>query len=173
VDTAGCPSLGPDDAPVTLVEFADFRCSYCIRARPVVERLHREYPDDLRIVFKHLPVVSPDSHRIALAAAAAQRQDAFWEMHDLLFQLAAHPVTEPLLRRHAEELGLDPDRLSADLRAPEVEARVRADVAEADRLGVRGTPSFFVNGLWLHGYQPYEKLRDAVEAELSAASARP
>jgi protein-disulfide isomerase len=149
------------------VEFADFRCRYCRAAGPVLERIHAAYPREVRIVFKHLPVVSEASGRAAIAALAAQRQGRFWEMHDVLFEHQDQPLTEPLLRREAGALGLDLERFSADLRSEQLVAVVNADLSEADRLGIQGTPAFFVNGRPLAGWQSFEALRSVIEEELA------
>jgi protein-disulfide isomerase len=162
--TAGAPARGPADAAVTLVVFADFRCPYCRQMLPVLERLLAAHPQELRLVFKNLPVVSPDSGRAAIAALAAGRQGRFWEMHDRLFALQGAPLEERLVLREAQQLGLDVELLRADLRRPELRAAVEADRAEAERLGVSGTPAFFVNGVHLAGAQSFEALERAVEA---------
>lgn len=167
------PARGPDDAPVTIVEFADFRCIYCRKMLPVLQRVLAAYPNDVRLVFLHLPVVSDDSGRAAVAAVAAGRQGAFWPMHDFLFQLQGQPLDEEVLREGARELGLDPERFSRDLRSPEALAVVEQDVAAATRLGVRATPTFFVNGRMLEGTRSFDSLRQLIEEELKMAGPRP
>jgi protein-disulfide isomerase len=169
VDAAGAPARGPEDAPVRIVEFGDFRCRYCRGMLPILERVRAAYPKRVRIAYMHLPVVSQTSARAAIAAVAAQRQGAFWPMHDRLFALQGENLSEALLLAHVSDLGLDPSRFSADLRSPEVEAVVRADLAEAERIGIRGTPAFFVNGRYLPGAQSYGSLVRAIERELEPA----
>jgi len=164
------PSRGPAAAPVRIVEFADFRCGHCRRAVTVMNRVLEAYPGRVRHEFRHFPGVDGDtSVRAALGAASAQRQGRFWEMHELLFEMQGEPIDEDALRARATQLGLDVERFSTDLRGPETAAVVNADIVEADRLGVRGTPGFFVNGLYLRGYQSFEALRDVIEAELAKA----
>ena len=169
IDAAGAPARGPEDAPVLIVEFGDFRCRYCRKMLPSLDRVRSVYPERVRIAYMHLPVVSQTSARAAIAAVAAQRQGAFWPMHDRLFALQGETLTEVLLRVHVRDLGLDAERFSADLRSPEVEAVVRGDLAEASRIGIRGTPAFFVNGRYLPGAQSYELLARAIERELARA----
>lgn len=169
IDAAGAPARGPEDAPVLIVEFGDFRCRYCRKMLPILDRVRSVYPERVRIAYMHLPVVSQTSARAAIAAVAAQRQGAFWPMHDRLFALQGETLTEVLLRVHVRDLGLDAERFSADLRSPEVEAVVRGDLAEASRIGIRGTPAFFVNGRYLPGAQSYESLARAIERELARA----
>lgn len=174
VETIGAPARGPDDAPVRLVEFGDFRCRYCKTMLPILDRIRETYPNQLRLLFKHFPVVSEASWRAAIAAVAAQRQGKFWEMHDVLFELQDQALTEPVLRRYARGFGIDAERFSADLRSPEVEAVVRADFAEADRIGISGTPAFFINGRYLQGSQSYPSLKQVIDRELnSEEAARP
>jgi len=153
---------------VSLVEFGDFRCAYCRRMLPVLARVRAEYPDQVRLVFMHFPVTAPDSGRAAIAAVAAQEQGRFWEMHDALFALQDQPLTKPALLADAQRLGLDVERFEADLRREELVERVRSDLAQGERLGLAGTPAFFVNGRPLLGAQSYEALAQAIETELAA-----
>ena len=138
---------GPDDAPVTLVEYADFECPYCGQAEPVVRELLAQFGGDLRYVFRHLPLVDVHEHAqlAAEAAEAAGAQGRFWEMHDLLF---AHQdaLTLQDLERYARELGLDVERFAERLRTRKYAPRIARDVDSADQSGVAGTPSFFING---------------------------
>jgi protein-disulfide isomerase len=167
-DLTGAASRGPQDAPVTLVEFADFRCPYCRQMASVLRELSAAYPTQVRIVFKHMPIVAQDSGRAAVAAEAAGRQGRFWAMHDALFALQGRALTEPLMLQQAQALGLDVARFAADLRDPALLARVRADAAEAQRLGLSATPSLLVNGRLFTGAQTLSTLRTAVDAELAA-----
>ncbi len=171
VRSAGAPARGNPEAVVTIVEFADFRCHHCRSMLPVLSRVLAAYPDDVRHVFLHFPVVSAESGRAAVAAVAAERQDRFWEMHDFLFQLQGQRLDEEVLREWARQQGLDVERFSADLRRDELVERVQADLAEANRLGLRGTPAYFVNGVYLPGTRSFESFRQLVEAELRRAPA--
>src|SRR5262249_10561446 len=108
---------GPEDAPVTLVEYGDFECPYCGRAEPVLRELVAEFGDELRFVFRDLPLtdVHPNAQLAAEAAEAAAAQGKFWEMHDLLFQ-HQDALTSTDLVRYAKELALDVDRFRDELR---------------------------------------------------------
>ncbi|MEA2301519.1 MAG: hypothetical protein QOE44_2054 [Solirubrobacteraceae bacterium] len=156
---------GRDDAPVTLVEYANFECPFCGRAEPIVRELLAEYGDDLRYVFRHLPLadVHPHAEMAAEATEAAHAQGVFWEMHDLLF---AHQgdLTVRDLRRYAEQLGLDVGRFTEELRRRRYAPRVSADIAGADASGVSGTPSFFINGRRHHGVYDVATLTRAVRS---------
>ena len=163
---------GRDDAPVTLVEYANFECPYCGRAEPTIRELLAENGDDLRYVFRHLPLadVHPHAQMAAEATEAAHAQGAFWEMHDLLF---AHQgdLTPRDLRSYAEQLGLDVGRFVDDLRRRRYAPRVNADIASADASGVSGTPSFFINGRRHHGVYDVAALSAAVHAARAMAPA--
>jgi len=144
------------DAPVTIVEFSDFRCPYCRRVQPTLARLLETHPEQVRLVFKHFPVVAPDSGRAAVAAVVAGWQGRFWEMHDALFALQGQPLTEEAVLSAAAELGLDVERYRQDLRDPAALALVQADARSARRLGITGTPFFLVDGRPLRGARPYQ-----------------
>jgi Na+/H+ antiporter NhaA len=161
---------GVDDAPITLVEYGDFECPYCGQAEPIIRGLLSACDDDLRFVFRHLPLsdVHPHAQMAAEAAEAAAAQGAFWPMHDLLF---AHQdeLTLRALRGYAEELALDVERFADDLRRRRHAARVRDDVATADSSGVTGTPTFFINGRRHYGAYDTESLLAAVRSARTAA----
>ena len=155
---------GPRDARVVLVEYGDFECPYCGQAEPVVRELLRDFAE-VRYVWRHLPLndVHPHAQLAAEAAEAAAVQGAFWEMHDLLLdhQDALRP---PDLMGYAEQLGLDVDRFSNDLRERAGAARIAEDVDSADLSGVSGTPTFFVNGQRHYGAYDIYTLSAAVHA---------
>lgn len=155
---------GRVDAPVTLVEYGDFDCPYCGHAAPTIEKLLDRLPDDLRYVFRHLPLsdVHRDAQLAAEAVEAAGAQGRFWEMHDRL--MAEEHVGAPTIRRHAEELGLDRERFVEDLHRHRHASRVARDVQSADESGVSGTPTFFVNGRRHHGVYDIDALTRAVKA---------
>jgi Na+/H+ antiporter NhaA len=156
---------GDDNAPVTLVEYGDFECPFCGRAEPVVRELLNDFGHDLRYVFRHLPLsdVHPRALLAAEAAEAADDQGAFWEMHDLLFE--HQDALEPRnLMGYAEELDLDLERFTDQLRRHEHAGRIASDVDDADLSGVSGTPTFFVNGMRHQGAYDIDTLTAAVRA---------
>ena len=147
VDPARDHVRGSDDALVTLLEYGDYECPYCGQAEVVVRELLASFGDDLRYVWRHLPLndVHPHAELAAEAAEAAAGQGRFWEMHDEL--LAHQDRLEPVdLMRYARELGLDVDRFWDDVRESRNADRIADDVASADASGVTGTPAFFING---------------------------
>jgi protein-disulfide isomerase len=155
---------GPAEAPVTLVEYGDFECPYTRRARPVVRRLGQEFGDRLLFVFRNFPLtrIHPHAQAAAEAAEAAASQGRYWEMHDLLFDNQRHLEDEDL-RRYAQQLGLDPERFERELAQHAHAHRVREDLRGGLKSGVRGTPTFFVNGLRHDGPNDLATLRAAVE----------
>ena len=156
---------GGRDAPVTLVEYGDYECPYCGQAEEVIRELLSAFGDDVRYVWRHLPLndVHPSAQLAAEAAEAAAAQGKFWPMHDVL--LAHQDELRPAhLRHYAEEIGLDIDRFRDDLRRRERLARVATDVASADASGVAGTPTFFINGRRHYGAYDVAALTAAVEA---------
>ncbi len=154
---------GAPDAPVTVVEYGDFECPYCGQAEPIVRDLLASFGDDLRYVWRHLPLndVHPNAQMAAEAAEAAGSQGAFWEMYDSLLS-HQDELDPPGLHRQAEALGIDPDRFEEELRSREHAPRVSEDVAGADASGVAGTPTFFVNGRRHQGAYDTATLTDSV-----------
>ena len=155
---------GPVDAPLTLVEYGDFECPFCARATGNARKLRALLGDELRYVFRHLPLsdVHPRAEMAAHAAVAADRQDRFWEMHDLLFAHQDRLDVEDLIG-YAERLGLDVEVFLDDLHSREVDDRVRSDVASAEASGARGTQTFFVGNRRHRG--PYDA--ETLAAELT------
>jgi len=158
---------GGDDAPLTLVEYADFECEYCGQAESIVRELVASYDTELRYVYRHLPLTDVHEHAelAAEAAEAAGEFGLFWEMHDLLFANNDALEYDDILR-YAEQLGLDVEKLSDALLSRKHAVRVARDVESADASGVAGTPSFFINGRRLHGSYDLASLRAALEREL-------
>ncbi len=156
---------GSEQAPVTLVEYGDYQCPYCGQAEVVVRELLVSFGDDLRYVWRHLPLsdVHPNAQMAAEATEAAAAQDAFWEMNDQLLQHQDALAPEDL-GRYAEELGLDVDRFWDELQRRKYAGRVAEDVASADTSGVAGTPGFFINGRRHQGAYDIETLTAAVRA---------
>jgi Na+/H+ antiporter NhaA len=164
---------GPDAAPVTLVEYGDYECPYCGQAEIVVRELLDSFGDELRYVWRHLPLsdVHPDAQMAAEAAEAAGAQGAFWDMHDVLLD-HQDELSPPDLGRHAERLGLDVERFWDELRRRRHAPRIADDVASADASGVAGTPTFFINARRHQGAYDIETLTRAVERARNRARLR-
>jgi Na+/H+ antiporter NhaA len=163
---------GAPDAPVTLVEYGDYECPYCGQAEVVVRELLGEFGDDLRYVWRHLPLndVHSSAQMAAEAAEAAAAQGAFWEMHDKLLE-HQDELSPRDLGRYAEEIGLDLDRFWDDVRRHAHSEHIADDVASADASGVAGTPSFFINGKRHHGAYDVTTLTQVVRAARARAEA--
>jgi protein-disulfide isomerase len=164
---------GPEDARVTLVEYGDFECPYCGRAEPVIRELLSSFGDDVRYVWRHLPLndVHADAQLAAEASEAASAQGRFWEFYDEL--LAHQDALSPAALEHcAERLDLDVERFWHEVRRHEHEPRVAEDVASADASGVSGTPSFFVNGRRHQGAYDIGTLTAAVRSARRRAELR-
>jgi protein-disulfide isomerase len=153
---------GPCEAPITLVEYADFECQFCGQAEPIVRELLADF-GDIRYVWRHLPLrdVHPHAQFAAEASEAAARQGAFWALHDLLLDHQGALLTSDLVG-YAEQLGLDVARFTNDLHRHAGAARVAQDVDSADHSRVSGTPTFFLNGQRHHGAYDIETLSNAV-----------
>jgi protein-disulfide isomerase len=164
---------GPEDAPVTLVEYGDFQCPYCGQAESVIRELVSSFGDDIRYVWRHLPLndVHGNAQLAAEASEAAAAQGRFWELYDAL--LSHQDELEPrAIARYAEQAGLDMDRFWDDLRRHEHAQRVSEDVGSADSSGVSGTPTFFINGRRHYGAYDIDTLTSAVKAARQRAKAR-
>jgi Na+/H+ antiporter NhaA len=165
VDPAVDHIRGPVDAPMTLVEYGDFECPFCAKATGAARELRARFGDDLRYVFRHLPLadVHPHAELAARAAVAADRQGRFWDMHDALFANQAELEMSDLITR-AAELDLDMEQFLNDLESAETAWRVRSDVASAEASGARGTPTFFVGTKRHTGPHDAESLGAELEA---------
>ncbi len=168
VNTKGSPSIGPETAAVTMIEFSDFQCPYCARVGPTLKQIQEEYGDDVRIVFKHLPLSihakAPAAHA---AAEAAALQGKFWEMHDKIFAGQREMSPEKYVE-YAIEIGLDVAQFERDAASPEVKSRVDADVKEAAQIGATGTPAFYINGLFVSGAKPFSAFKEIIDKELAS-----
>jgi protein-disulfide isomerase len=169
IDIDGSPVIGPADAKVTIVEFADFQCPYCLRANPTVDKILADYPKEVRRVFKHFPLSfhqqAMNAHRATLAA---KEQGKFWEMHDLVFK-SPQSLDEATMKAHAKTLGLDLAKFEKDYASDKVKEVIDRDIKQGQTVGVRGTPAFFINGRLLSGAQPYEAFKARIDEELKAS----
>ncbi len=150
---------GPTDAPLTLVEYGDYQCSYCGAAYPIIKRLQKTLGKKLRFVFRNFPVTQ--AHPYAMIAAetaeAAALQGKFWEMHDLLYE--QQTLLEPdIIPSWAKRIGLDIDKFGNDIKQGVVKKRIKEDRQSGIRSGVNGTPTFYVNGTRYDGLYDYDSL---------------
>lgn len=164
---------GNEDAPVTIIEFSDFECPYCIRAQETTAKVREHYGDKVRFVFKDFPL---DFHKKAMVAHVAQRcvaeiqPDKYWKFFDTLFDKdrSKDILSEEGVLTAAAGLGIDTKELDQCLNDPEKEAAVQADIELGKSVGVQGTPAFIINGKFLSGAQPFEAFQEIIDAELEA-----
>ena len=170
VEIGEAPIKGPKDALVTIVEWSDFQCPFCNRVSPTLAQIEEEYGDKVRLVFKHMPLsIHPQAPQAHAASEAAHRQGKFWEMHDRIFA-NQRDLSIATLESHAQAIGLDMDQYAKDVADASVKARIDDDMKQAAGLNVTGTPSFFINGRFLSGAQPFENFKRAIDAAIERAS---
>ena len=169
VASADHPSRGAASAPVTIVEFGDFQCPFCRAAENSLEEVRQKYGDQIRVVYMDFPL-SFHSHAMdaARAARCAADQDKFWPFHDALF-LDQKKLEPNDLKQTAAKLGLDSNKFNSCFASDKHDASIRKDIAEGNKLGVTGTPTFFINGRELMGAQPPEKFNEVIDEELARA----
>jgi len=158
------PSLGPDDAPVTIIEFSDYRCGYCRKVEPVVRQLLERYPSELRLVSRHYPL-NQVSRGAAEAAACANEQGRFWEFHGKLFASGGKLDAESL-QEYASDVELDLEAFQICVDERRFQADIEADLVAGREAGVSGTPAFFVNGIPIKGARPLDAFVAVIEKEL-------
>jgi protein-disulfide isomerase len=162
------PSLGPADAPITIVEFSDFNCPYCEKWQTeTFPTLMAAYPNQIRFVYRDFPITSQESLAAAQAANCAGEQDAYWAFHDSLLT-GGLDLGRDAYTQYATRLGLDAEALLACLDSGKYNDEVEADARYAAGLGVSGTPTFFINGLPLVGAQPLAEFQAVIESELDS-----
>lgn len=165
---------GDDRAPLTLVEYGDYECPYCGRAYPIIKRVQERFGERLRFVFRNFPLAEIHPHALhaaeaAESVAARAGNDAFWVMHDLLFEHQRN-LADATLADLAARAGADAAAVLGDLESEAIESRVRDDFMSGVRSGVNGTPTFFINGRRYDGSWDEESLVEALEAASPAAA---
>jgi protein-disulfide isomerase len=176
VELGDSPSRGPENAPVTIVEWADFECAFCARAVPLFEEVQHAYPNQIRLVYKQFPLeMHVHSAQKARLALAASNQGKFWEMHAALFAGRGGQLDDSAIRQLAAELNLEPERLLSDMQAPETAERLARDRTQADKLGLKGTPFVVINSRHFDFafFDLEEDLRTWIDVELELKSKTP
>jgi protein-disulfide isomerase len=165
----GAPVKGAMDALVTIVEFSDFQCPFCAQVEPTIKKILAEYKGQVRVVWRDLPLAfHANAKPAAIAARAANQQGKFWPMHDILLKNQEN-LDAADLEKYAKAIGLNMTKFKAALQDKKLQDAVEADAAMADRIGARGTPSFYVNGKFLSGAQPLETFKSKIDEELDRA----
>jgi len=174
IDDPSAPSFGPKDAPVVLVEFSDFQCPFCSRVVPSIEQVRKNYPNNVRVVYRQFPLTSihPNAQKAAEASLCAQEQGKFWEMYDAMFK-EQDKLDVPSLKEKAQKIGLKTDQFNACLDNGKYAPKVQAEVELGSKIGVNGTPALFVNGRQVPGgAAPYESIARLIDDELQRAKAK-
>jgi protein-disulfide isomerase len=170
VASAGHPSSGAKDAPVTLVEFSDFQCPYCRAAEPTVQAVRQKYGDKIRFVYMDFPLgMHAHAMDAANAAQCAGDQGKFWQYHDALF--ADQGKLAPAdLKATAAKLGLDTKKFAACFDSQQHDGEIRAEEAQGSADGVSATPTFFVNGREIEGAEPLPTFESTIDQEMATAA---
>lgn len=170
VNSEGFPSKGPENAIITIVEFADFQCPFCAELFKTLREVEKNYSQTVRIVYRQFPLpnVHPDALKAAEAALCAFDQQRFWELHDAMFEDNRY-IDVVSLKAKASGLELDTAMFNDCVDSGKNAARIREDVLEATKLGVAATPTLFINGRYLTGARPYEEIANVINEELSIA----
>lgn len=168
VDDGGNYFMGPKDAPVTIVEFADFQCPFCARMVPTLTEVIEKYKGKVRWVYRDFPLreIHPEALPAAVAANCAGAQGKYFEMHHALFE-NYRTLGAPLYKELAGKLDLDGSKFEACLRDPQMENEVLRDAQEGQNLGINGTPAYFVNGRKLGGAVDVNEFSRLIDAELA------
>jgi protein-disulfide isomerase len=172
VDDGGNPALGPANAPITIVEFSDYQCPYCRQwYSQVYPRLLQAYPDKIRFVYRDFPLSSihPEAEPAAEAADCAGEQGRYYDFHDKLFT-GELELSSAAYTQYAQELGLDQVKFKDCVSSQRFKNEVMTDSESAANLGVRSTPTFFINGVILIGAQPFEAFKEVIDKELSGTA---
>lgn len=166
----GRPSLGPSNAPVKIIEFADFQCPFCARVEPTVQQLLRTYGDKVQFTYVNFPLaVHPYAFQAAQAAECAEQQGKFWPYHNELFANQSKLDIKDL-KALADKVGLKAKEFDTCLDQGKSKDAVAHDVSAGQKLGVTGTPSFFINGRLLVGDQPFNEFKTIIDEELARAA---
>jgi protein-disulfide isomerase len=164
--TVGAPTLGAPDAAVEIVVFSDFECTYCAKSVPLFKQVLETYPGKVKLAFKNFPLgMHKNARNASVAALAAERQGKFWPMHDLLFE-NYNKLNPKKIRELAEQLGLDRKQFDQDRNDPALLQMINADLQEGQNVGVRGTPTVFINGRLLQK-RDIEGFKQIIEEELT------
>jgi protein-disulfide isomerase len=163
------PMLGDAAAPITIIEFSDYQCSFCRKWHvETYDRLLAEYGDQIRFVYRDLPLdgIHPDAISAAEAAQCAHDQNRYWDFHDALFSMK-YDLSVAAYAQYATELGLDTQAFNDCIASRKHQNEVAADAQAAYDLGVQSTPTFFINGIPLIGAQPYSAFKNLIDKELA------
>lgn len=172
IDTNDSPMLGPENAPITIVEYSDFQCPYCAKAEKTVKQIIRNYPGKVKVVYKQYPL---DFHKDAFRASEAslcaneQSSELFWKLHDYMLDNPRN-LNENNLIQQAANLGAKESQFAQCLASKKYANKVKREIREGQAIGVQSTPMFFVNGITVKGAQPYSVFKELIDEELRRES---
>jgi protein-disulfide isomerase len=167
LDLTDTPVKGNPGAPVTIVEFVDYECPHCKKVQPVLRQMLEEYPDEVKVFFKHYPLGAHTNARTAAeAGVAAHRQGKFWAYNDKLWA-NADSLTPAAMEQFAKDVGLDVGKWRADFESEATKARVQKDRDLGEALGIASTPTIYINGRQFTDNRDPESLRDWINEELN------
>ncbi|MBX9838646.1 MAG: DsbA family protein [Silvanigrellaceae bacterium] len=168
VEIGNSPSKGPADAPVTIVEFADFQCPFCATAQPIVEEVLKQYKGKVRYVFKNYPLVQihPEAIPAAIAAECANKQNKYWQMHDALFE-NHKKLGDETYTMIAQKIGLKIEEFNSCRKDQAVHDKINSEMEYGQSLGINATPAFYINGVQLMGALPKSEFEKVINNELS------
>ena len=170
IEAGDSPSKGNSNAPVTMIEFSDFQCSFCGRFfSQTLSEIEKEYVNTgkVRFVYKHLPLdFHPQANPAALASECAREQGKFWEYHDLIFENQAS-LGESSYKAWAGQLNLEQAQFNECFDSKKYQDRVTRDAQQAAQAGISGTPGFLINGILVSGAQPFVNFKQVIDAELT------
>ncbi len=165
VGSRDSPSLGNASAPITLIEFSDYECTYCKTAEPVVQKILQAYGDKIRFVYSDYPLdFNANARPAAQAARCAEQQEQFWPYHAKL--MASQELHREKYQSISDKVGLDREQFDACLESEDSNAAIDRDVADGEAVGVSGTPAFFINGRMISGAQPFARFKELIDKEL-------
>lgn len=170
-DFKGRPSAGPENAPITILEFSDFHCPFCKRVGPTLEEVMKNYKGKVRRIWRHFPLpMHAGADRTHQASECAHEQGKFWEYHDKIFENQAQAKNEGALVSFAKQIKLDQNKFKKCLSQEKYKKLIQQEMAKGSKAGVRGTPTLFVNGQRLPGAVPYESFDSIIKSELAKKS---
>jgi len=160
--------LGNVNAKVTLVEYSDFECPFCLRHQDTLNQIINDYPNDVRLVYRHFPLsFHPEAQKASEASECASKQGKFWEMHDAIFaENAKGTMSVERWKSLARELGLNGSDFDECVDSGETAGRIASDLQEGTVAGIQGTPGTFVNGSLVEGAVPYATFKSIIDAQL-------
>ena len=167
-NVGNAPVTGPADAPVTIIEYADYECPYCQKAEPSLKKIREQYSGKVRFAYKSFPLPShPHAQKAAEAALCAGQQGKYWDFHERVYEKNGKGLDVSELKELARSLGVNGDQFDKCLDSSAEAANVKQSLDEGLKLGVTGTPSFFINGHFISGSLPYDQLNDLVQLQLT------